>query len=161
MLGKIQRPKLEFNNRKMLAPSISLFNGFEDGDEVTNKWHPYFKGTFHCTKSNGSKKSGKVHYKNPNTNPTPFPILPHTPLKAHFENLLSPIYRAFEDPIRRSNNGPLPIFSHIVVLVSCAHFLIKGSKFGAWKTFLQVFEVPTPPSKVQGSSIRSTYLDKD
>jgi len=110
MLGKIQRPKLEFNNRKMLAPSISLFNGFEDGDEVTNKWHPYFKGTFHCTKSNGSKKSGKVHYKNPNTNPTPFPILPHTPLKAHFENLLSPIYRAFEDPIRRSNNGPLPIF---------------------------------------------------
>jgi len=155
MLGKIQWPRLEFNNRKMLGPSISLFNGFEDDEEVTNKWHPSLKGTFHCTKSNGFEKSGKVHYKNPNTNPTPFPILPHTPLKAHFKSLLSPIYWAFEVPIGRSNNGPLPIFSHIVVIVSCAHFLIRGSKFRAWKTFLQVFEVATP-SKVQGRSFQST-----
>jgi hypothetical protein len=160
MLRKIQWPKLEFNNRKVLGTSISLFNSFEDDDKVTHKWHPSLKGTFHCTKSNGFEKSGKVHYKNPNTNPTPFLILLHTLLKAHFESLLSPIYWAFEATVGRSNNGPLPIFSHIVVLVSCAHFLNRGNELGAWKTFLQVFEVATP-SKVQGSSIQSTYLNNN
>jgi hypothetical protein len=153
MLGEIQRPKLEFNNKKMLAPSISLFNGFEDDDKIANKWHSSLKGTLHCIKSNGFAKSDKVHYKNPNIKPTPFPILPLTPFKAHFESLISPIYWAFEARIGRSNNSPLPIFSHIVVLVSCAHFWIRGNKFGAWMTFLQAFEVATPLSKVQGSSI--------